>query len=153
MSSLPARMIADLIGKPYLDRGRGPNMFDCEGLFLEVQRRRGYEGCVPFLGNTKQRARGWMQIADATWTQLATPRPGCAVFFPADLHVGTVYDAGRFLHTSSELGEAFLDTFDSPHWDHKKRLFYDWVPLETIPLQRETKHPERETISASLERK
>ena len=122
-------MIADLIGKPYLDRGRGPCAYDCEGLFLEVQRRRGYQGRFPHGGTTEQRARAWRHIADRSWYPIPGPRAGCAAFFPAELHVGTMYDAGRFLHTSSELGEAFLDLVDAPQWAHKQKLFYDWTPL------------------------
>ena len=123
--SLPAGIVADLIGKPYADRGRGPDAYDCEGLFLELQRRRGYSGTAQS-GDQTQRALAWLRIVGRDWVQLQHPQPGCAVFFAGDLHVGTMYDRVRFLHTSSELGGAFLDRLDSPHWKGKKPLFYDW---------------------------
>ena len=125
--SLPARIVADLIGKPYQDGGRGPEVYDCEGMFLELQRRRGYISSPPQLGTKEQRARAWLHIASREWTQLDRPQPGCAVFFSGDLHVGTMYDRTRFVHTSSELGRSFLDRLDSPHWKAKTPLFYDWM--------------------------
>lgn len=32
---------SDLIGKPYIDHGRGPQGYDCYGLVLEVEKRMG----------------------------------------------------------------------------------------------------------------
>ena len=128
MSTMSPRLIADLIGAPYAERGRGPHAFDCEGLFLEVQRRRGYAGSVPPAAATEQRARAWMHIAVGEWRELSRPQAGCAVFFAADLHVGTMYDRSRFLHTTSEFGEAYLETLDSPFWCGKTPRFYDWMP-------------------------
>lgn len=126
--TMSARIIADLVGKPYQDRGRGPAVFDCEGLFLEVQRRLGYEGAAAALSTPEQRARGWLHIAGVGWRELDAPRAGCAVFFPQELHVGTMYDRQRFFHTSSEMGYAFIDLLDAPQWKHKTKFFYDWRP-------------------------
>jgi len=124
--TLSPRLIADLVGKTYQDRGRGPDVFDCEGLFLEVQHRLGYRGREPFLGTTESRARTWLHVAELDWLSLDSPRAGCAVFFPQELHVGTMYDTQRFFHTSSEMGHAFIDLLDAPQWKHKTKLFYDW---------------------------
>lgn len=40
-ASLSARYFADLIGKPFLRGGRGPEGYDCWGVLQEVQRRLG----------------------------------------------------------------------------------------------------------------
>lgn len=40
---------ADLIGAPFLEKGRGPNGYDCYGVYLEVNRRLGKE--VPDLSS------------------------------------------------------------------------------------------------------
>jgi cell wall-associated NlpC family hydrolase len=125
---MSARLIADLIGLPYQDRGRGPDAYDCEGLFLKVQQRRGYTGGKAANGPTEQRARAWLHVAESDWFPLEAPRAGCAVFFPQELHVGTMYDTQRFFHTSSELGHAHIDSLDAPQWKHKTKFFYDWVP-------------------------
>jgi cell wall-associated NlpC family hydrolase len=43
MHTLSPRLYADLLGKPFADGGRGPDSFDCVGLAIEVQRRRGLD--------------------------------------------------------------------------------------------------------------
>jgi cell wall-associated NlpC family hydrolase len=122
---ISARIIADLLGKPYLLGGRGPDAYDCAGLFAEVQRRLGLPIEIPETpqrGSMQQTAM--MKILAQKWHRLERPVPGCCVFFCTGAHVGTMIDQRRFLHTSELFGSAFVDSLDSPEWRNKLRLFY-----------------------------
>ena len=126
---LPPRLIADLVGKPYRLDGRGPSEYDCAGLFVEVQRRLGWEVLIPATPHTAERqARAMLHILGTRWWQVQHPAPGRCVYFPQELHVGTMLDGNRFLHTSEEHGAAFVDALDAPQWAHKQREFYIPVP-------------------------
>lgn len=125
IASLPPRILSDLIGVPYRLDGRGPSEYDCAGLFVEVQRRLGILMQIPATPLTVERqAHTMLHILRREWCEVLRPRPGACVFFPQELHVGTVIDGSRFLHTSEELGYAHIDHLDAPQWAHKQRAFY-----------------------------
>lgn len=95
---------ADLIGKAYTDGGRGPDAFDCFGLFAELCRRRGL--ALPPEPNPlalEDKARAIQAaIGRGDWLRMDAPEPGCAVVFrvipPFVTHIGMVLDGGRFIH-------------------------------------------------------
>lgn len=96
--------IDDLIGKAYVDGGRGPEAFDCFGLFAELCRRRGL--ALPPEPNplTREDKAAAIQaaIARGEWRRIEAPEPGCAVVFrvvpPFVTHIGMVLEGGRFIH-------------------------------------------------------
>ncbi len=115
----------DLIGKPYRLNGRGPDFFDCAGLAIEMQSRR---GCLLQIPETPADELGQVsamrRILREAWSPIREAQPGCLVFFPGQQHVGTMVDARRFLHTDSDLGESCIEALNAPAWRRKKRLFY-----------------------------
>ncbi len=124
---LPARVIADLIGKPYRIGGRGPDAFDCAGLVLEVQRRLGRTIEIPETpGEKAAQYTSMLRILGQHWRSLERPEPGSVVFFETQAHVGTVLDATRFLHTEEDFGGVLIESLGSPRWWRAGRSF--WVP-------------------------
>lgn len=102
--SVPARIYADLIGKPFLAGGRGPNSYDCVGLTIEFQRRRGL--VLPaYLSDEaelhRQLAAGGV-LADCH--RLPAAEPGCVAllrgFDGEERHLGNMLDPYRMLHVS-----------------------------------------------------
>ena len=103
--SIPARLYGDLIGKPYLIGGRGPTAYDCVGLTIEFQRRRGL-ALPAYLSDEaelhRQLAAGGA-LADCH--KLATAAPGCVVLlrgFDGGRHLGCMVDGYRMLHVSRD---------------------------------------------------
>lgn len=127
----PRPEIADLIGVPYVIGGRGPCAYDCAGLVLEMQRRHGRKLHIPETGDSKlSDHRAMRLILGADWLllyeTLSGPPAGSVVFFPNDAHVGTMIDSRRFLHTTSDIGYALVESLTSPFWSRKRREF--WTP-------------------------
>lgn len=85
--------IDDLIGRPYLKDGRGPDSYDCYGLCIEVSRRAGI--IVPE-GQTPPTRAGRNKIftsAKDVWQKLSKPEPFCFAAF----HVRGNWHAGIVL--------------------------------------------------------
>lgn len=115
----------DLIGAPYKLGGRGPAEYDCAGLVIEVQMRQGIPLSIPHSPHdAAQQLVSMLRILRGAWQELERPRPGCIVFFPTEGHVGTMLDRFRFLHTTSEVGDAHIDSLESELWRTKRRAFY-----------------------------
>jgi cell wall-associated NlpC family hydrolase len=114
----------DLIGALYTLGGRGPE-YDCASLAIELQRRQGFAMEIPPSPNAESaQLRTMRVILRGAWREIQNPLRGCLVFFPTEAHVGTMLDGFRFLHTTSEVGHAHIDTLESPLWRTKRRAFY-----------------------------
>lgn len=127
MSMLPARLFADLIGRPYIREASGPDAYGCAGLAIEMQRRQGrlihgMPDDVPAEGLGEHLAM--RRILRGRWTRIVSPEPGCLVFFPADPHVGTMIDRRRLLHCTEQMGQTYIESLDSPALASKRRYFY-----------------------------
>lgn len=110
MTAISPRILDGLIGKPFKAGGRGPDAFDCVGLAVEVQRRRGLPQ-PPFLSDEvelhRQLAAGGA-LCDAQ--RLETAEPGCFVllrsFEEGHHHIGIMIDRFTMLHCRREIGVA-----------------------------------------------
>ncbi len=124
---VPARSIADLIGKPYQEGGRGPEAYDCAGLVVEIQHRLGRDITIPHTpeGRAAQHV-SMLRILAHDWRRLHGPEPGCVVFFESQSHLGTVVDITRFIHTEEDFGAVLIESLGSPRWWRAGRSF--WVP-------------------------
>lgn len=122
--------VADLIGKPFVDGGRGPDGYDCLGLVREVYRRCGvdfpnYTGCCYDLaafsaGYEKERPR-WIRHEPPD-----IPVPAVvAIRFNAPVvnHVGVYIGEGKFLHTREKTG-VVIELTRSPAWNRRIEGFY-----------------------------
>jgi cell wall-associated NlpC family hydrolase len=118
----------DWIGIPYRERGRGPEEYDCLGLFLALQRvRHGRELFDPHCTMTRA-AR--VRLADQfrpDWRHVERAEEGAAVLFHVKgmaLHVGYALDARRMLHASGEAGQSVIEDFTSTAWGTRLEGIY-----------------------------
>lgn len=124
--------IDDLIGKRYKDGGRGPDEFDCFGLFEELCRRRGMpikSEATPAAVEDKNQLFAETTLRE--WKKLDGPEPGCGVAFrvtpPYVTHVGMVLDCGkRFIHVRQGANVA-IERLDSVLWRHRIAGYYAHV--------------------------
>jgi len=119
--------INDLIGKPFKDKARGPDAYDCYGLVLEVFRRQGIE--IPDYGVgfvTEQTALIDKKVQEVwkDWDQIKKPIPGGLIIlafpFPGwASHFGVMVNGEKFINTRIKTG-VVIDRITSPAW--KKRV-------------------------------
>jgi cell wall-associated NlpC family hydrolase len=125
--------IDDLIGKPYVANGRGPEGYDCFGLFAELCHRRGVFIAVVDSPETVEDRSSTIQaaIARGEWKRLAEPQPGCAILMrivgPFVSHIGMVLDCNtRFIH-AREGANVAIERLDSILWRSRIAGFYAHV--------------------------
>jgi cell wall-associated NlpC family hydrolase len=125
--------IDDLIGKPFEPNGRGPDTYDCFGLFAELCHRRGVEIPVIESPDGPKDCAGSISasVAKPAWKKLDAPQPGCAVLIrfipPYVSHIGMVLDCGaRFIHTRQGAGVT-VERLDSIAWRSRIAGYYSHV--------------------------
>ena len=132
--------VTDLIGKPFVDGGRGPEAYDCWGLCVEVFRRQGvelrdYKLCC----HDSAGFDGLFQEALSQWERREEPNiPAPSVVairfnHPVFInHVGVYIGNGRFLHTREKTG-VVVERIDSPCWRDRVEGFYTPTESEVNP--------------------
>ena len=121
----------DYIGIPYQELGRGPDTYDCLGLFVALQRER--HGRVIFdplcLASVAAR-RKLAASAKHAWTPERVASEGDALLFEVrgmPLHVGYALDGRLMLHTSQDTGEVVIEDFKSPAWGDRLEGVYSYA--------------------------
>jgi len=149
--------IQDLIGKPFVDGGRGPAGYDCYGLVMEVMRRYGIAlpdyGCSCLDRHDPAAIAAACAAAGPHWTQIPTPEPGClvAIAYPYPgliSHVGVVIAADRFIHTRAATGGVTIDRLSSPAWRKRIRGYWRYVG-EAVDITPDIKEPAT-TVGSNL---
>ena len=118
------------IGIPYQDLGRGPDVYDCLGLFLALQHVRHDRVIFDPLCSVQKAAR--QKLVDRVrphWRAVSAASEGSAVLFRVRglaLHVGYALDGRRMLHTSRDTGETVLEDFTALHWGDRREGLYDY---------------------------
>lgn len=120
----------DLFLARYEVGGRGPDSYDCFGLFREVCARRGV--AVPDLLTPDEPLERQALMCDrikAGWVKLDTPEPWCGVALRIGhfvSHVGIVLEDGiHFLHINEDTG-VVRARLDNPMWAQRIAGFYRW---------------------------
>lgn len=119
--------IDDLMSARYEEGGRGPDAYDCFGLFAELCRRRGLT--IPDHPSPRDLAQRQSDIraeAAEAWTELDAPEVGCAVAIrigPYVSHIGMVLDGGRFIHANHRTGVT-VARLDDLQWRERIAGFY-----------------------------
>lgn len=105
-ASLPARYYADLVGKPFLRGGRGPDAYDCWGVLQVVQRRMGN---APTDFPTDPTLL--MQAVSDEWMPVDRQqiKPGDGILLRSSMseyiwHIGVVVDPFKMLHARESVG-------------------------------------------------
>lgn len=103
-------IIADLIGRPFFDGGRGPGAFDCWGLCMEAFRRFGYElPEYPIGAFESEKIHETITEDRHKWQELPFPSRPCLVLMrlgTVDLvnHCGVYLGNSLMLHTRKKTG-------------------------------------------------
>lgn len=133
------QIVADLIGVPFADGGRGPDAFDCWGLCREVFRRFGvelpdYEICCydaeSFIHQFTEERPLWRRHEPP-----GIPVPALiAIRFnaPNVNHVGVYIGDGKFLHTREKTG-VVVELLCSPAWRRRIEGFYTPKEVSLCP--------------------
>lgn len=127
--------LEDLLGKPFINGGRGPNGYDCWGLVCEVFRRYGI-GLPDYRISCRDIEEIDRQVAmdKPKWRRCDPtnpPVPSLLVIRQRgnfSNHTGVYLGAGRFMHTLKKTG-VIIDQTESPLWKGKIEGFYvpGWV--------------------------
>ena len=96
---------ADLIGKRYKKNGRGPNVYDCYGVCIEVCKRIGID--LPELENLIGEARLFEKVTEYQTGDLVLMNAN-------EHHVGVMIDNRNLIHTSSQIGSVSKIKIDHP---------------------------------------
>jgi cell wall-associated NlpC family hydrolase len=122
--------ISDLLMAQYQEGGRGPDAFDCFGLFAELCRRRGlYIPNQPSPESLSAREAEIYDVAENEWIRLQHPEEGCAVLLRIGgwvSHIGMVLEGGRFIHASKHTGIT-VARLDDVQWIERNAGFYRHV--------------------------
>jgi cell wall-associated NlpC family hydrolase len=127
-------VIRDLIGIPFVDRGRDRKGLDCWGLAMAAMREYGKNvpdfdvSCfdTDAIGKTYERER-W------AWQAIDAPQEGDLAVMCLDpssqgivQHVGVYVGNSRMIHTMKKRN-SHLVRIDDPYWNRKIRNWHRWV--------------------------
>lgn len=105
------------VGLPYRKLGRGPEAFDCLGLFLALQRVRHGRALFDPLCSMTEAARA--RLADQVrpdWRKVQVAEEGAALLFRVrglELHVGYALNKRQMLHACGDVGESVIEDFQT----------------------------------------
>lgn len=121
-------MYRDLLGKPFVDGGRGPEAFDCYGLATEVFGRYGIK--LPDYRISCENASKINSTIDrekSKWIRCEKPEVPSLVVLRFNSrfynHVGVYIGNGRFIHTAKKTGVR-IDRIDDIYWKNRIEGFY-----------------------------
>jgi len=119
--------IDDLIMARYEEGARGPEAYDCFGLFAELCRRRGMPiPDHPSPADLRLREAKIMEVAINEWEPLRQPEVGCAVVIrigPWVSHIGMVIEGNKFIHANKSTGIT-VASLDDVLWVRRIAGFY-----------------------------
>jgi len=127
----------DLIGKPFLDNGKGPDGYDCYGLCQEVYKRLGivlpefdYTFSNHASSETAEAIDFKIEENKNRFEVIEKPEPYCIVTFcivpPFISHIGIVLDdCIKFIHVS-RMNAVVIDRLNSIRWKGRIRGYYKW---------------------------
>jgi cell wall-associated NlpC family hydrolase len=128
--------LRDLIGIPFVDRGRDRNGADCWGIALLVLRHFGHtvpDFDVSCFDTLSIHAIYDGELARWAWQKVEIPEPGDLAVMRIDArfpemvqHVGVYIGGGRVLHTMKKR-ESHLIRVDDPYWSRKIEGYYRWA--------------------------
>lgn len=127
--------LRELIGVPFLNKGRSVRGADCWGIFEMVQKIFG--NAVPEVVDVSAFSTSVisekMREQLIHWHRVEVPQPGDAVTMALDpkkpeveQHFGVYIGHGKFIHTLTKTGSMFV-AIDHPFWKNRIRGFYRWA--------------------------
>lgn len=137
------RLASDLIGTPFLHRGRDPAVgLDCYGLLVLLYRQR-WNIALPHYATDGSRrhvaeAAGMIAAdAAANWIELGpgVEQPGDVVLlrrYGRPLHIGIVLGPGRMVHADEPAGVS-MPRYDGVLWCSRIHAFYRHPAVPSSP--------------------
>jgi len=108
------------VGIPYGELGRGPDSYDCLGLFVTLQKlRHGREVFDPLCTVTEAARQAIAEREKSKWTRVDRAEEGDGLLFRVrglQLHIGYALPSGLMLHSSADLGESAIECVGSSLW-------------------------------------
>lgn len=122
------------VGKPFQEKGRGPDEFDCWGLVRWVYKNDhpdniivpSYLECYDTTNDRDKLADVIFDETQAHWKEPDTPKEFDAIVLRmrgVPMHVGIVTKPGHMLHCAQGIGTVH-ERFDSIRWANKVLGFY-----------------------------
>jgi cell wall-associated NlpC family hydrolase len=122
----------DLIGIPYKRGGRGPHVYDCYGLVMEMHRRAGGLELKDYASPEKAHEVTALFASEVRlWTPCepsAGAVPYVVIVLPSGLvwtHCGYMLDDNRMIHTWEKSGGVCVERVDT--WKRRIKGFYRYV--------------------------
>ena len=119
-------------GIPYVDKGRGPDSYDCWGLICAIYRDQ-FGICLPSYDDTYRDGDDWTAIGTAVragllegWRRVVPPRAGDLLVLAIarrPWHCALMLDAVHFLHAAPG-DSTVIDRLDSPRWARRIEGIY-----------------------------
>jgi cell wall-associated NlpC family hydrolase len=120
---------ADLIGKPFELGGRGPAVYDCYGLVMEMYRRR-YGVELPDFDTPNNMGEVAYIMSENAWRWQETElKPGVLVHMKVagvHCHVGFTLSVSKFIHVYKESGGVCTERTNGD-WRHRILGYYEFV--------------------------
>jgi cell wall-associated NlpC family hydrolase len=125
--ALSFSLYGDLLGKPWREDARGPDAYDCLGLAIEVQRRRGL--AVPDFISSEAELHRQMAAGGflAGCTKLEAAEAGAVALLKTGVnrhHLGIMLDRYRILHTAEGTKGVVVERILGPLWERRVFGFY-----------------------------
>jgi cell wall-associated NlpC family hydrolase len=121
-------LILKVLGRPFKDGGRGPDEFDCWGLYRYLLLRSNH-WCpdYPRSGDPAEDAKRMLAAQDEGWDELPGPIFAAAVLLRCagqECHVGFVLDEQRFVHIFKGSIGVLVSEFADPRYARAIIGFY-----------------------------
>jgi cell wall-associated NlpC family hydrolase len=121
----------DLIGKPFKYGGRGPDEFDCWGLY-RFSYHRWRKVWLPDHPSQENVATNGVTITEeavAHWQRIYKPEPGSAILLRVKhrilpTHIGFMLTDDRFLHTMEQNNGVSIERASDPVWTSRTIGFF-----------------------------
>ncbi len=125
VTSMPARLFADMIGKPFERGGRGPDSYDCWGVLQQVLRRMGYSPT-----DYPTRPDLLMRVVADEWQPIPVEKllPGDGILLRSSLpeyqwHIGVAVNPWNMVHARESVGVC-VERIDGPLYKRRLLGFY-----------------------------
>jgi len=123
MKNLSMEVWFDLLGKPFKDGARGPDAYDCVGVFLELQRRLNH--AIPEWGSHAR----FLSAAREQWQKTEDPQPGDGILIHSinpSWHLAVVSGSGYMIHAHPDCGSVVRERYNRFPWHNRIEGFYRW---------------------------
>jgi cell wall-associated NlpC family hydrolase len=125
------QVIRALVGTPYAWGARGPDSYDCWGLFLRARELAGLPSCGERTPSSLSESSGMMAAEAETplWRSVVAPQGGDAILLRGRAklhHIGVITPFG-VLHTTRKYGGVVMSIASLRLSGYEVRGFYQWA--------------------------